>query len=570
MCRGTRAACTRVTLAAIGVLFPWLYANAGIIGPHLKAEIAHVSQQSHTLKGKINFRRVIPVIITFADKADVHAFRDKDKHRKREKIVRALQNKAKYRQKNIKAFLKAHGRKSHQSLWLINGLAVEVPARLIPLIAQFPGVESVKLDYKIHIQGGGTGPAGPPEWNLTTIKVPDLWNMGITGAGMVVANMDTGVDVQHPELAAKWLGGPTGWFDPYGEHPTTPYDADGHGTQTMGVMVGGDVGGTAIGVAPDAQWVAVKIFDDSGTASLSGIHLGFQWLLDPDGDPATGDAPADVINDSWGFSTNVNQCINEFGSDIDALKAAGIAVVFSAGNQGPNADTSISPANTLQGYAIGAVDNSLTVAGFSSRGVSPCDTDPAAVFPEIVAPGVAIHTTDLSLGGSANYTNLSGTSFAAPHVTGVMALLLGAFPGTDVATLESVLETTAQDLDVLGPDNNYGYGLVDSVAAYNELQCPSTALDSDGDGVPDICDNCTQVANADQRDTDGDLYGNRCDTDLSGDGVTNLLDVGLLKLEFLTPGPNGDFNGDGIVNLLDVGVMKQYWLLPPGPSGLTP
>lgn len=558
----------RITILAVGVCIPSLFANAAVIGPYLQAELAKQGQP-HFLKGS-KTSRLIPVIITFADKADVHVFKDRDKHRKRKKIVRALQNKANFRQQTVKAVIKAYGKEVHRSLWLINALAADVPARLVPIIARFPEVESLKLDYKIHIQGGGTGPPGPPEWNLTTIKVPDLWNMGVTGAGIVVANMDTGVDMQHPELAAKWLGGPTGWFDPNGEHPTTPYDADGHGTQTMGVMVGGDAGGTAIGAAPDAQWVAVKIFDDNGAATLSAIHQGFQWLLDPDGDPATADAPADVVNDSWGFSTNVNQCINEFASDIDALKTAGIAVVFSAGNQGPNVNTSISPANNLQGYAVGAVDSSLTIADFSSRGVSPCDTDPNAVFPEVVAPGVAIHTTDLSFGGNALYTDVSGTSFAAPQVSGVMALLLSAFPGTDVATLESVLETTAQDLDVLGPDNNYGYGLVDSVAAYNELQCPSTALDSDGDGIPDICDNCTLVANPDQRDSNNDLYGNLCDADLDNDGITNGIDVGIILGQWLTAGPDADFNGDNVVNGVDVGIFLQYWLLPPGPSGLAP
>lgn len=88
------------------------------------------------------------------------------------------------------------------------------------------------------------------------------------------------MDALHPDLAASWRSGPNSWFDPNGEH-STPYDANGHGTQTMSLMAGGDFGGTAIGVAPGAWWIAVKIFNDADVASLSVIHQGFQWLLDP-------------------------------------------------------------------------------------------------------------------------------------------------------------------------------------------------------------------------------------------------------------------------------------------------
>jgi serine protease AprX len=217
------------------------------------------------------------------------------------------------------------------------------------------------------------------------------------------------------------------------------------------------------------------------TASYSSIHLGYQWLLDPDGNPNTNDTP-DVINNSWGFRNNVNECISEFQADIQALKAAEIAVVFSAGNEGPYTATSISPANYPESFAVGAVDDTLAIANFSSRGPSACD---GSIYPEVVAPGVNIKTSDLSFGGVFPYSDayVSGTSFAAPHLAGAMALLLNAYPQTTVSALEMTLTDSALDMGLNGPDDDYGNGLVDVFEAYlllgqNSPQC----TDADGDG----------------------------------------------------------------------------------------
>ena len=235
----------------------------------------------------------------------------------------------------------------------------------------------------------------------------------------------------------------------------------------MGIMVGGDAGGTAIGVAPDAKWIAVKIFNDAGNATYSGIHAGFQWLLDPDGNDETDDAP-DVVNNSWGFSLNPGECLPEFQPDIQALKASGIGVVFSAGNSGPNGATSLSPANYPESFGVGAVDQTRTITSFSARGPSACD---GSIFPEIVAPGDGIRTADVTLNGTAPdpYATVLGTSFAAPHVAGAMALLLSLDPQLTVAELEGALVQSAVDLGAAGADNVYGYGLLDVAAAYNRF-----------------------------------------------------------------------------------------------------
>jgi hypothetical protein len=226
----------------------------------------------------------------------------------------------------------------------------------------------------------------------------------------------------------------------------------------MGIMVGGSAGGTAIGVAPDAKWIAVKVLNDAGFGVSSIIHQGFQWILSL----PSAEAP-DVINNSWG-ETNVNRCDLTFEPDIQALRAAGIAVVFVAGNDGPGSSTSESPANNPGAFSVGATDNTNTIASFSSRGPSPsgprCGN--GSIFPNVVAPGVNIKTSDPFVG----YIHGDGTSFSAPHVAGIMALLIGAFPDLTVSELESVLKQSALDLGTSGPDNDYGYGLVNGYDAY--------------------------------------------------------------------------------------------------------
>lgn len=202
---------------------------------------------------------------------------------------------------------------------------------------------------------------------------------------------------------------------------------------------------------------------------MSAVHSGFQWLLDPDDDPATDDLP-DVVNNSWGFDeADVGKCEDDFRPAVQALRAAGVAVVFAAGNTGPGPATSISPANYPESFAVGAVDSALTIADFSARGPSACD---GGIFPDLAAPGVDVRTTDLIFGGTSPdaYATVSGTSFAAPLVAGGMALLLSAEPELTVDRLERALIRSAVDLGSPGSDNVYGHGLVDLAAAHAFLQ----------------------------------------------------------------------------------------------------
>lgn len=428
----------------------------------------------------------VPVIIKLKDRVDVSAFTEKDRPTRRRNLVEALRSKAERTQGPLISALSRAGARRVRSLWITNGIAAQANAGAIMELSKDPSIESITVDSALEAPTPVVGTAAAPEWNISAIRANELWSLGLTGTGVVVANMDTGVDANHPDLRDRWRAGANSWYDPNGEH-AAPYDPAGHGTQTMGLMVGGASGGTAIGVAPGASWIAVKIFNDSGVGYLSGIHLGFQWLLDPDGDTATDDAP-DIVNNSWGFTNNVNECITEFAADVSALRAAGIAVAFAAGNQGPLPSTSVSPANNSNGFATGAVDQTLAPANFSSRGPSACD---GTLFPEISAPGVSVRTSDLTLGGAVAdpYRSVSGTSYSVAHVSGLMALLKGASPNSSVAMLEQALMDSAKDPDANGADNNYGNGVIDGMGAYQTLLAMAPVdIDNDGYAADTDCD----------------------------------------------------------------------------------
>ncbi len=291
----------------------------------------------------------------------------------------------------------------------------------------------------------GTPPSSPASPNLAVIGAPAVWEQGFTGQGVVVALLDTGVDLHQPELAARWRGGAHSWFDPYDEHPDGPIDLDGHGSQMLGVILAGEASGTQIGVAPGAQWIAARIFNDRGRATTEAIHAALRWVLDPDDDPSTPDAPQ-VLNASWS-AVDVT-CNPEFAPDLRALRAAGILPVFAAGVGLP-----FSPATLPEAFAVGALaDEANTLAYDSPHGPSPCFTN--FPFPQLVAPGVDILTTDR---GDAYFTG-DGSSFAAAHVSGALALLLSARPGLTADEQAALLMDTAIDLGPPGPDHEFGYG----------------------------------------------------------------------------------------------------------------
>jgi len=422
------------------------------VDPRVKSAMADLAEDG-----------MMTVIVTLHDQADLSQIPGAGRAAHQQGVIQALKAKSYATQRDLRQLLAlrgAQGKVDHKvPFWVFNGISVTATAEVIQELATRDEVASITPDEIVIL------PATPlaqsaPETNLSAINAPDLWALGIEGQSVIVANVDSGVDVTHPDLASRYRGGTNSWYDPYGQHPASPIDLTGHGTSTMGVMVGGDGGGSAIGVAPGAQWIAARIWNDSGGSTATAIHQAFQWLLDPDGDPATADGPH-VVNNSW--TLGIPGCDLSFQLDLQALRAAGILPVFAAGNYGPDQGSSVSPSNNPEAFAVGAVYDDGTIYGPSSRGPSACDQ---SVYPQAVAPGVGIHTTDLY----GFYTDASGTSLSAPHVAGGLALLISAFPNMSVGDQEAALINGAADLGSAGPDDIYGNGQIDLLAAYQWLQ----------------------------------------------------------------------------------------------------
>jgi subtilisin family serine protease/N-acetylneuraminic acid mutarotase len=317
------------------------------------------------------------------------------------------------------------------------------------------------------------------EWGIDAINADQVWaEIGVRGEDIVVGNIDTGVQFNHPDLLDRYRGtdGDGGvthdyhWFDPSQVCDTAaPCDNQGHGTHTMGTMVGGDAGGTAIGVAPNARWIAAKGCEAQGLVGCSrpALIASGQWMLAPtdlDGEDPRPDLRPHIVNNSWGANTRDQH--DPFYDDIVAAwNAAGIFAVFSNGNDGAaGCSTSGSPADAPGAYAAGAHDVDSLIAPFSSRGPGP----DGQVRPHLAAPGVAVRS---SIPGG--YTEANGTSMAAPHVAGTAALMWSAAPSMvgDIAGTRELLDQTAMDTEDLTcggtPEKNnvFGEGRLDAFAA---------------------------------------------------------------------------------------------------------
>lgn len=352
--------------------------------------------------------------------------------------------------------------KEVQPLWIANAVAVTASPEIIHSLAARPDVALITENTPIVLAPSVDAEAAAPTANIASTGAPQLWALGFRGQGIVVANLDSGVDIaKNPDLAAKWRGGTNSWFDPTNDPPTTkPYDNNGHGTATMSLMVG-----ETVGMAPGATWIAAKVFPDFGDGSISDAIASFGWLLNPDGNAATDDAPH-VVNNSWTLiPTGSTGCFihPSLQTSLKNLLAAGILPVFSAGNYRGKYDPSdTSPGNYPEALAVGSIYGSDGLSDFSSVGPSACR--PAGMyFPDLVGYGDPVLAYNI-YGGLSGFT---GTSFSAPQVAGGLALLLSAYPSLTPEQQRLALIYGAVDLGTPGPDNTFGYGRFNILNSYH-------------------------------------------------------------------------------------------------------
>jgi serine protease AprX len=340
-----------------------------------------------------------------------------------------------------------------RTLGIVHGFAAHLTDGQIHRLASTPGVVRVDHDAKVRI----TMDAARSDYGVEAART----ELGLTGAGVNVCVLDTGVDAAHEQLDSKSIV----WSD-FIDGEATPYDDHGHGTHVASITVGDGVGGALAarfaGVAPAAGLWAGKVLDSQGSGDESGIVAGIEWCA--------GDPDVDVI------SMSIGTLLPSDGSDVlslaaNAAVAEGKVLVVAAGNSGDGPDTIGAPGAAADVITVGAASewsaapsapnhsDGIYLAHFSSRGG---DTFAGDTKPDIVAPGVTIRAANANTGSG--YIVHSGTSMATPFVAGSVALALQGAPAWSSDEVQAAVESTAEDFGPPGKDADWGAGLIDVLA----------------------------------------------------------------------------------------------------------
>ena len=420
------------------------------------------------------------LFVIFKDQADISSIAAiPDREARLTAAYTQLTAHANESQADIRASLDRFGVK-YTPYYLVNAMEVQGGTLVRLYLATRPEVDRVLPSPRLRpippdepSRGYETSVSGEPQWNIKMIGADKVWEeFGARGKGIVVGQSDSGADGSHPAIRDQYRGRASGgdynWFDPW-DATTSPNDEGGHGTHTLGTILG--KGG--IGIAPEAQWIGCVNLDRN--LANPALYLDcMQFMLAPfphggnpftDGDPTKA---AHVLNNSWGCPELEGCDPTALEPAVNNLRAAGIFVAVSAGNDGPDCNTVKDPLALYDSvFSVGAVDEDGNIVGFSSRGPVTVDGS-GRMKPDIAAPGRYV-ISSMPLG---TYGEMSGTSMAGPHVVGAVALLWSADPSLvgDIDRTEQILIQSARKYagsrsdgcfagDI--PNAAFGYGILD-------------------------------------------------------------------------------------------------------------
>lgn len=461
------------------------------------------------LQAQIQANPASGYLIMFRERADLSPAYEMDWTARGDFVVQALQAVAARTQKSVRAYLDAQGA-DYEAFWIDNIIVVKrSDVRTFGGLQAFSEIASLRAEPETYLiepesKTEGAGTTAEPlaaGSNIAHVAAPAVWALGVTGQGIVVANIDTGVRYTHEALVAQYRGNlgngvfdhDYNWLGAAGGSPT-PVDDHGHGTHVMGTMVGDDGGTNQIGMAPGASWIACDGCEGSGCPSASLLSCA-QWVAAPYpvGSPEGADPSQrpHVVNNSWG---DCGRSYNDwYQGAVDAWHAAGIYPVFANGNasncgypQPPGLNTVGNPARYGNVTGVGSTGNSNGLyAPHSNWGptdnLDTVNPQPgwADLKPQVVAPGVSIRSSVPSSDSAYASAGWTGTSMSAPHVAGLIALVWQAAPCLvgEYAVTETLLEQTARPIpyDDLGsgarwPNYATGWGEIDALAAVTEAR----------------------------------------------------------------------------------------------------
>jgi len=456
------------------------------------------------LKNQLKHQETVEIYVLLKNKHTIQPYSGSDRISKLKHHIQQLKSNAEFSQAKIKTLLSTLTQ-DYKFYWVNNSFWARLDSDKVRGLAATNGIKKVYSNSTQKLKLVNPKNPNQPqnknnraiEWSLSHINIPEVWNLGYRGEGIIIAGQDTGYQWDHVAIKnqyAGWDGKNVNhnyhWHDaivnPFvgcvdnAQNPAS-CDDHGHGTHTMGTMVGDDNQGNQIGVAPESKWIGCRNMN-VGNGSPATYTDCFQFFMEPTDNnglnPDVTKAPH-IINNSWACIVDEG-CVQHDAllSVVNNVVDAGIFVIVAAGNSGPGCNTIDAPAAIYnKSLTIGSITFEDEISSFSSQGAVTVDGS-NRIKPDLVAPGSSIRSAQLN----GDYITFSGTSMAAPHVAGLAALMISANP--DMAgkpkILKQVILRTTQALTtqqacngVQGterPNNTFGWGKIDALAAVNQIK----------------------------------------------------------------------------------------------------